>query len=206
MARNGQEKGRIATPRVRLTTGDMSRNAKAVKPSAERNASSVAGGSTAPGQARRTSREFTADRARISPASSRMNSSQERCALYNQRRSWKTASGGRAVTWGASTRAAGAKAASRAASAMAAPVANAISPRCATNRSAASGLLPMPLPQAGCRWDPPPPPGDLELGLVHISALSRHGNELLMGALPVRGGRRPRCGAGSAGCARPSGW
>ena len=81
VARKGQEKGRIATPSARLATGDMSRQANTVKPRAQRRAASGAGASPVVGQASRTSTEFTAARARISPASSRTNCGQDRCAL-----------------------------------------------------------------------------------------------------------------------------
>jgi hypothetical protein len=81
VARKGQEKGRIATPSVRLATGEMSRQANTVKPRAHRSAGSGAGAFPVAGQASRTSTAFTAERARISPASSRANSSQDRCAL-----------------------------------------------------------------------------------------------------------------------------
>jgi hypothetical protein len=81
VARKGQEKGRIATPSARLATGEMSRQANTVKPRAQRKAGSGAGARPAAGQASRTSTAFTAERARIRPASSRVNSSQDRCAL-----------------------------------------------------------------------------------------------------------------------------
>src|SRR5262249_60383296 len=81
VARKGQEKGRIATPSTRLATGEMSRQANTVKPRAQRRAASGASAVPLTDQASRTSTEFTAERARISPASSRANSSQDRCAL-----------------------------------------------------------------------------------------------------------------------------
>src|SRR5262249_27800354 len=85
-ARNGQEKGRMATPKGRLTSGDISRQAGAVAPSAVRSAASDGGAGYA-GQASRTSTVFSPARAASSPASSRANQSQDRWVLYSQRRS-----------------------------------------------------------------------------------------------------------------------
>ncbi len=96
-ARNGQEKGRMASPKVRLTSGDISRQARVVTTSAPRRAASD-GGVRCAGQASLTSAVFSADRAASSPASSRANQSQDRWVLYSQRRSWNIASGGSAVT------------------------------------------------------------------------------------------------------------
>ena len=85
--------------------------------------------------------------------------------LYSQRRSWKIASGGSAVTWGASVLAAGANAASRPASAIAVPQDTPIRPRCARNLSAVrargdtppSGGTPDPDGPGTPRWPRPPP-------------------------------------------------
>src|SRR5215469_10879561 len=135
MARNGQENGRMATPNVRLTSGDISRHAKTVTTSAPRRAAIGRGRVRPAGQASWTRAVFSTDRASSSPASSRLNQSQDRCVLYSQRRSWKIASGGSAVTWGASALAPGASATSRLASAMATPQDTPIRPQCARNLS-----------------------------------------------------------------------
>src|SRR5262249_35717526 len=95
-ARNGQEKGRMATPKVRLTSGDISRQTSVVTTSAPRRAAS-GGGVRATGQASRTRTGVSADRANTNPASSTANQSQDSSGLYSQRRSWKIASGGRAL-------------------------------------------------------------------------------------------------------------
>ena len=67
----------MATPTLSATMGESSRQATMVRVTAAPNASAAAGRGRSAGQASRTRVAFSADRATISPASSRANSAQD---------------------------------------------------------------------------------------------------------------------------------
>ena len=106
-------------------------------------------------QARAASRTL---RATTTPASARTKRGQVPPKPNSHRRSWNTASGARAVTWGASTRADGVTAVTAAASAIGMATATAISPgrRAKPPPRRVTGGLP-PAPQGVTRGLPPAP-------------------------------------------------
>ena len=126
--RNGQENGSRATPNVSVTTGDISRPALRVRTAPEATKIAGRGRACPPGQASQARAASSKLRATTRPARASAKRGQVPPNANSHRRSWNTASGASAVTWGASTRADGVTAFTAAASAIGTAAATTIRP------------------------------------------------------------------------------
>ena len=87
-ARNGQEKGRIATPNASVTAGDSSSQASAVSAMQDPNARLSFGARSSRGQASRSSAVSMADLARSTAEKTAAKPAQDWPSANSQRRSW----------------------------------------------------------------------------------------------------------------------
>ena len=148
--RNGQEKGSRATPNVKVTSGDISSPAHRVSMVPEPSRTTGRGRTCPCGQASQARAASSTLRAITTTIRVNAKRGQVPPNPNSQRRSWKTASGARAVTSGARTRAEGTVALTAAASAIGTAAPRMITP--AARRSPGGGGTPR-APAAGS-WHP----------------------------------------------------